>query len=237
MNYKDCKIDYIQEMNAFTDCLMTNTLSTGQIALWYALMAINNKCFWKDEFTVAIKSLEALTGLSRGGVYKARNSLKQQGFIDFKDSCGRTASSYRIFYVSNSEHNSRQVVNTTVDNQYTNSEHNSRPLIENTILNYKKDTNVSKKVFIKPSLEEVTVYCKERKNTIDPQGWCDYYESNGWMVGKSHMKDWKASVRSWEKNQYSAQNTSTKSNPALDYPMRGGENDKPFDNKALYSKF
>jgi len=59
-----------------------------------------------------------------------------------------------------------------------------------------------RKNFTKPTLEEVTAYCLERKNNIDPKYWFDYYESNGWMVGRNKMKDWRASVRTWEKNNY-----------------------------------
>lgn len=54
--------------------------------------------------------------------------------------------------------------------------------------------------FVKPTLEEVTAYCNERGNGIDPQQWIDHYTSNGWKVGKNPMKDWKAAVRTWEKN-------------------------------------
>lgn len=55
------------------------------------------------------------------------------------------------------------------------------------------------KRFIPPSLEEVRAYCEERKNRVDPQHFIDFYASKGWMVGKNHMKDWKASVRTWER--------------------------------------
>lgn len=58
--------------------------------------------------------------------------------------------------------------------------------------------------FIKPSLEEVQAYCNERQNNVDAQRFIDYYESNGWKVGKNPMKDWKAAVRTWEKNGYGA---------------------------------
>jgi DNA-binding Lrp family transcriptional regulator len=51
-----------------------------------------------------------------------------------------------------------------------------------------------------PTLQEVTLYCKERGNTVDPQHWFDYYTANGWRVGRNSMKDWKAAVRTWEKN-------------------------------------
>lgn len=52
--------------------------------------------------------------------------------------------------------------------------------------------------FIPPTLEQVTSYCSERQNNIDPQRFIDFYESKGWMVGKNKMKDWQAAVRTWE---------------------------------------
>ena len=56
------------------------------------------------------------------------------------------------------------------------------------------------KTFKKPTLEEVEDYCKERGNDVNPQMFIDFYESKGWLVGKSPMKNWKASVRLWERN-------------------------------------
>lgn len=59
------------------------------------------------------------------------------------------------------------------------------------------------KTFQKPTVEEVRAYCLERNKGIDPQQFCDHYDSNGWRVGgKAPMKDWKAAVRTWEKNEY-----------------------------------
>lgn len=51
-----------------------------------------------------------------------------------------------------------------------------------------------------PTVDEVRDYCLERSNGIDPQYFLDYYTSNGWMRGKTKIKDWKACVRTWEKN-------------------------------------
>ena len=53
--------------------------------------------------------------------------------------------------------------------------------------------------FSPPTLEEVTQYCHERKNHIDPEYFIDFYTSKNWMVGKNKMKDWKAAVRNWER--------------------------------------
>ncbi len=66
------------------------------------------------------------------------------------------------------------------------------------------EIKVKKRVskFSKPSIDEVKEYCKERKNSVNPQVWYDHYESNGWMVGKNKMKNWKAAVRTWENNNF-----------------------------------
>ena len=66
----------------------------------------------------------------------------------------------------------------------------------------------TKKKFTKPTLEEVEQYCKERNNNINPQTFIDYYESVGWKVGKSSMKDWKACVRTWENKEKQKNNNS-----------------------------
>ena len=58
------------------------------------------------------------------------------------------------------------------------------------------------KRFTAPSLEDVKAYCEERKNNVDAERFIDYYTANGWKVGKNPMKDWKAAVRSWERNDF-----------------------------------
>jgi hypothetical protein len=58
----------------------------------------------------------------------------------------------------------------------------------------------TRKRFIKPTVEEVREYCQERGNTVDPDTFVNFYESKGWVVGKSPMKDWKSAVRTWERS-------------------------------------
>lgn len=53
---------------------------------------------------------------------------------------------------------------------------------------------------VRPTTEQVAAYCRERGNTVDPQAWMDHYTANGWKVGRNAMKDWKAAVRQWERN-------------------------------------
>ena len=70
--------------------------------------------------------------------------------------------------------------------------------------NNKKDMGQKRKRFVPPTIEEVTEYCNERNNTVDPQRFIDYYESSGWMRGKNRIKDWKACVRTWERNDFNS---------------------------------
>ena len=67
----------------------------------------------------------------------------------------------------------------------------------------KKDTNVSKeKRFAPPTPENVREYCREMGYThVDADRFVDFYSAKGWMVGKNHMKDWKAATRNWERSQ------------------------------------
>ena len=65
-----------------------------------------------------------------------------------------------------------------------------------------EDKKPARPRFTPPTLEDVKAYCIERGNNVDAQRFIDYYTANGWKVGKNPMKDWKASVRTWERNSY-----------------------------------
>lgn len=83
------------------------------------------------------------------------------------------------------------------------------------------NTSRSKR-FVPPTVEEVRAYCHERGNGVDPQRFVDYYSSNGWMVGKNKIKDWKAAVRTWEQREKpQAQGKAKSSNPFLDMLEEG----------------
>lgn len=65
-----------------------------------------------------------------------------------------------------------------------------------------KEKESKPKRFAPPTIEEVREYCAERGRGVDPEGFMSHYESNGWKVGKNPMKDWKAAVRTWERNNF-----------------------------------
>lgn len=78
-----------------------------------------------------------------------------------------------------------------------------------------KDINEPQKRFVKPTLEEVQAYCKERNNNVDAKAFFDYYETGDWKDAKGKpVKNWKQKVITWER---SSNNGKTKPKPAIDY--------------------
>jgi len=66
-----------------------------------------------------------------------------------------------------------------------------------------KDIKKQRVVFEKPTLSELKTYMLEIGMADVSEKWFDYYESNGWLVGKNKMKNWRAAVRTWKNNNLS----------------------------------
>ena len=82
-----------------------------------------------------------------------------------------------------------------------------------------------RKRFTPPTLEEVSAYCRELNSRIDPQQFIDYYTANGWVQGKGKpIKDWKATVRTWNRRENKPQNKATEEvNARIFEELFGGE--------------
>lgn len=78
-----------------------------------------------------------------------------------------------------------------------------------------KPASSPRATFTPPTLEEVQAYCQDRGNNIDPESFLDFYASKGWMVGRNKMRDWKATVRTWERRD--------RERPAMRLTRRGTE--------------
>ncbi len=114
---------YISQINAFYDALEINPLPAPSIALWHALHAIANKTGWQQEFSVSVSSLGLRAGLNEAAVKRARNKLKEAGFIEWRSRAGNQSATYRLtklysetseFVVQNQGQNAPQSVPQTV---------------------------------------------------------------------------------------------------------------------------
>ena len=115
----------------------------------------------------------------------------------------------------------------------TNNERNTTPIVHSPYskdkenIKSKKDKSPSAP---RPTIEEVSAYCLERENGVNPAKWYAHYESNGWKVGKNPMKDWKAAVRTWEDDKPKKQEPKREAD-ILDFPW-ADKNPTPPDIKA-----
>ena len=80
---------------------------------------------------------------------------------------------------------------------------NNNEYINNTLSN--KDT---RQKFVKPSIEEIRQYCQEKGVNVDAEQFFNFYESKGWLIGKSPMENWRAAVSTWAKRMVKSPNTS-----------------------------
>ena len=193
-------MNYLAEIKAFYDLVQVKQLSTGQIALWHALMAINNKCAWIEWFTVPNIMLELNTGMSRSGVLKARNSLKQYGLIDFKAN-GTKATNYKMLTIAKSKQESNQD-STQESEQASKQDSTQVGKQDSNTLNKLNETKPKrkniKKEFIVPTLEEVEKYVSEKKLKVNAKNFYDYFTEGNWVDRNGNkVNNWKQKILTW----------------------------------------
>ena len=147
-------MNYLTIINAFWDWATTNPLSTGQVSLYFALLHVCNKSNWTEWFQAPNQVLSVLTGLSRSGILKARNELKQKGLIDFKER-GTKATLYKLI-IANSKQKSTQD-STQAERTIANSTQDSK----------QKSTQVCKQVGVQNSTPLDKQKHKQKQNKKD----------------------------------------------------------------------
>lgn len=146
------------------------------------------------ETVIGRKALAEKLGLSERQIRTALNHLKSTNEITIK-----STNKFSVVRVENWA--KWQLCDDEPTNKATNKESNKSPTSDQQVTTPKENKNTRKKEnIIPPSVEMVREYCLERKNGIDPEDFCNFYESKGWMVGKNKMKNWQSAVRTWEKS-------------------------------------
>lgn len=133
--------------------------------------------------------LASQTSLSVRQVRTALKKLEMTGEVTIKSSAQGTE-------IQVVKYDSYQLLTSEVTND--------RPTTDQRQTTNNNDNN-DNNIFKPPTFKEVFDYCKSRNNTVDAQGFIDFYTAKGWYVGKNKMKDWKAAVRTWERTSYKNQ--------------------------------
>ena len=85
-------------------------------------------------------------------------------------------------------------------NSNANAEHKVKEIKEKEIIKEREKEKTARR-FIPPTVEEVKARIDEMGYTFDAEAFIAFYQSNGWMVGKSKMKDWRAAMVTWQKRE------------------------------------
>ena len=138
-----------------------------------------------------------LLDLKPDTAYRHLKKLAELGVIEYikdgKKDLIKVSEKGKGYYVGNKSEKTRKQIRESSE---------INPTDPITIDTTTKDKDRAKaKRFAPPSLNEVSSYCRERGNSIDPEQFIDFYSAKNWMIGKNKMKDWKAAIRTWEKRE------------------------------------
>ena len=108
------------------------------------------------------------------------------------------------------------------ENQHTENQHTENPPLSITNISNTEVSNTKRYRFVKPTIEEIEDYINEKGYSVDAHKFYDYYESNGWRVGKNPMRDFRACIRNWARNDYDKPKDKGSGNPWWDALQNGG---------------
>ena len=198
------------------------------LKLYLRSLKNDGKLVVNDRIPYNAETLASVTGHQIGTVKQALSIFKDLGLIDVLENGAIYMLDIQNFIGrGSSEADRKREYRQRIESDRTNVQTNLRQIseksppeieielekdieIEKEIHSSAKSTTTKRKRFEKPTLSEIKAYCIERGNKVDAQHFFDYYESNGWRVGKNSMKNWQAAVRTWEKNSYTSTTKQTK---------------------------
>ena len=194
------------------------------LKLYLRSLKNDGKLVVNDRIPYNAEMLASVTGHQIGTVKQALSIFKDLGLIDVLENGAIYMLDIQNFIgKGSSEADRKREYRQRIETDRTNVQTNLRQISEKSPpeieIELEKELKIEKEIdssastttkrkrFEKPTLSEIKAYCIERGNKVDAQHFYDYYESNGWKVGKNSMKDWKAAVRTWERSEYRKPNS------------------------------
>nr|DAU50926.1 MAG TPA: DnaD like replication protein [Caudoviricetes sp.] len=194
------------------------------LKLYLRSLKNDGKLVVNDRIPYNAEMLASVTGHQIGTVKQALSIFKDLGLIDVLENGAIYMLDIQNFIgKGSSEADRKREYRQRIETDRTNVQTNLRQISEKSPpeieIELEKEIKIEKEIdssastttkrkrFEKPTLSEIEQYCIERNNNVNAEQFFDYYESNGWKVGKNSMKDWKAAVRTWERSGYRKPNS------------------------------
>lgn len=183
---------YIDYLNEFNRWLESNVLPGNAQLMFFKFLDVFNRAGWPEyvqvdnfRLTMMIDASAITTAL------RARDKLVEAGFLIYQKGKKGAPNRYSLKCSVKNE-----TISATISATENATHIKTKTKTKNTpLLSPQGET---RKRFSPPTVDEVREYCQERNNGIDAAAFVDFYTARGWMIGKTHMKDWKAAVRTWE---------------------------------------
>ena len=196
------------------------------LKLYLRSLKNDGKLVVNDRIPYNAEMLASVTGHQIGTVKQALSIFKDLGLIDVLENGAIYMLDIQNFIgKGSSEADRKREYRQRIETDRTNVQTNLRQISEKSPpeieieIELEKEIKIEKEIdssastttkrkhFEKPSISDIKQYCMERNNNVNAEHFFDYYESNGWKVGKNSMKDWKAAVRTWERSEYRKPNS------------------------------
>ena len=189
------------------------------LKLYLRSLKNDGKLVFNERIPYSVDMLSSITGHQVGTIKQALTIFKDLGLIDVLDNGAIYMLDIQNFIgKGSSEADRKREYRQRIEEERTNVQTNLRQI---STRDRDRDIYVVDKPqqtrthFTPPTLEEVKAYCIERNNNIDAEYFIDFQEARGWVLSNGKkMKDWKATIRTWEKNNYNRKpvNKSSKDN-------------------------
>lgn len=193
-------MDYIKLSRKLMEWEWYGNINTCRLFIHMLLKAnwkdgrFEGKLIERGSFVSSLPKLAEETQLTMREVRTAISHLKSTGEVTYK-----SYAKYTVFTIKN--YCRYQFSDTQIDRQATGKRH-SNDILTTTIEEKKEGKKKrNNNIFVPPTVLQVAEYCDERKNNVDAESFVNFYTANGWVQGKGKpIKDWKAAVRTWERN-------------------------------------
>jgi len=213
MNKENHSQGFVKLYRAFLDWEWYDDANTCRLFLHCLLKAnhedkqYRGRTIKRGSFLTGREALAAQTGLTVKQVRRSLEKLKRTNELAIKTSAQGTEIHVNKYddYQEQGQQKGQQRANegpAKGQRRATNkNEKNKKKLKEEEKVNQKNEDPQKKQngAINHPTLEEVTAFCKQRGNLVDPVQWFSHYQANGWKVGRTPMRSWKAAVITWER--------------------------------------
>ena len=179
------------------------------LKLYLRSLKNDGKLVFNERIPYSADMLSSITGHQVGTIKQALTIFKDLGLIDVLDNGAIYMLDIQNFIgKGSSEADRKREYRQRIEDERTNVQTNLRQISTRDrdrdrdiyVVDKPQQTRIH---FTPPTLEEVKAYCIERNNNIDAEYFMDFQEARGWVLSNGKkMKDWKATIRTWEKNNF-----------------------------------